>query len=344
MPSAARIGFAPLPTPGLRRKPDNVAAGMGTPARRSGPCCRPGEVHNFAQVLRHDGSPRAGSRRWRTWNRPIRSRLRRRAGPARPFLRGRSVFRTNRMIAAVTLALWASGAAAQVQPAGGDGASGQAQPQAPAACRLRTPQPPRPPPPTHRPRARRPRARRPPTRRRASATPAPQAQQQGTPATVLDTQDYESLLGRSVRSAGGDELGRVIDIIIDKDGHPRAAIIDFGGFLGVGTRKIAVDWRALRFSAEGGKERKLSVALTPQPSPRLAGVQGRRADRRARSRESGRPRLRGRTGRDAGRRASCRPPPSRHRTRRLLRTAGRPRRCVARRHGPGRDTAGESAG
>jgi hypothetical protein len=79
---------------------------------------------------------------------------------------------------------------------------------------------------------------------------------------VLDTQDYESLLGRSVRSAGGDELGRVIDIIIDKDGHPRAAIIDFGGFLGVGTRKIAVDWRALRFAPDGGKERRLSVALT----------------------------------------------------------------------------------
>jgi len=95
-----------------------------------------------------------------------------------------------------------------------------------------------------------------------TAAPTAAPQQQGTPATVLDTQDYESLLGRSVRSAQGDELGRVIDIIIDKDGHPRAAIIDFGGFLGVGTRKIAVDWRALRFSSDGGKERKLSVALT----------------------------------------------------------------------------------
>ncbi|MGU3666299.1 PRC-barrel domain-containing protein [Methylobacterium sp. A49B] len=152
------------------------------------------------------------------------------------------------MIAAVTLALWASGAAAQAQPAGSEGASGAAQPQAPAA----TPAPnaPAAPPAPAGPSA-------------APATPAPpQAQQQGTPATVLDTQDYESLLGRSVRSAGGDELGRVIDIIIDKDGHPRAAIIDFGGFLGVGTRKIAVDWRALRFTPDGGKERKLSVALT----------------------------------------------------------------------------------
>jgi hypothetical protein len=162
------------------------------------------------------------------------------------------VFRTNRMIAVVTLALWASGAAAQVQSSGSEGASGQAPPSAPPANpapgTTAAPTPAAPPAPT------------PPG---PPPAPPPQAQQQqGTPATVLDTQDYESLLGRSVRSAGGDELGRVIDIIIDKDGHPRAAIIDFGGFLGVGTRKIAVDWRALRFAADGGKERKLSVALT----------------------------------------------------------------------------------
>jgi hypothetical protein len=166
------------------------------------------------------------------------------------------VFRTNRMIAAVTLALWASGAAAQAQASGSEGAAGQAPPQAPAATPAPAPSAPAP--------ATTPPA--PATPPAASGTPSPATQalppQQGTPATVLDTQDYESLLGRSVRSAGGDELGRVIDIIIDKEGHPRAAIIDFGGFLGVGTRKIAVDWRALRFAPDGGKERKLSVALT----------------------------------------------------------------------------------
>ncbi|MCJ2071116.1 PRC-barrel domain-containing protein [Methylobacterium sp. J-030] len=153
------------------------------------------------------------------------------------------------MIAAVTLALWASGAAAQVQASGSDGASGQASPQVPAAnpAAPAAPVPGAP-------------AATPPAPTPPAATAA--QQQQGTPATVLDTQDYESLLGRSVRSAQGDELGRVIDIIIDKEGHPRAAIIDFGGFLGVGTRKIAVDWRALRFTSDGGKERKLSVALT----------------------------------------------------------------------------------
>ena len=174
------------------------------------------------------------------------------------------MFRTNRMIAAVTLALWASGVAAQAPAPGGDGAaSGQTPTQGPPAVQTPPAAPPVPAaPPLHpAPPAAAPPAGAPTT----SATPgAPSnaAQQQGTPATVLDTQDYESLLGRSVRSAGGDELGRVIDIIIDKDGHPRAAIIDFGGFLGVGTRKIAVDWRALRFTPDGNKERKLSVALS----------------------------------------------------------------------------------
>ena len=28
----------------------------------------------------------------------------------------------------------------------------------------------------------------------------------------------------------------------------RAAVVEFGGFLGIGTRKIAVDWSAFRFT------------------------------------------------------------------------------------------------
>ena len=36
-------------------------------------------------------------------------------------------------------------------------------------------------------------------------------------------------------------------MLVDRSGQVRAAIIDFGGFLGVGSRKIAVDWAALHF-------------------------------------------------------------------------------------------------
>jgi hypothetical protein len=56
------------------------------------------------------------------------------------------------------------------------------------------------------------------------------------------------ILGKDVRGAGGTVLGRVVDLLVDGQGQPRAALIDFGGFLGVGSRKIAVDWSALHFS------------------------------------------------------------------------------------------------
>ena len=56
-----------------------------------------------------------------------------------------------------------------------------------------------------------------------------------------------SILGKKVEGADHEDMGRVVDILVDGDGAPRAAVIDFGGFLGVGNRKIAVDWRLLQF-------------------------------------------------------------------------------------------------
>jgi sporulation protein YlmC with PRC-barrel domain len=71
---------------------------------------------------------------------------------------------------------------------------------------------------------------------------------QGTPAVVVDDNEVESLLGRDVKSASGEKLGQITDVIVDKMGNVRAAVIDFGGFLGVGSRKVAVAWGALKFS------------------------------------------------------------------------------------------------
>ena len=96
----------------------------------------------------------------------------------------------------------------------------------------------------------------------STAPPAPASNPSpGTPAVVLDDQEVSTILGKSVRSNGGEDMGRIVDIIVSHDGQVRAAIIDFGGFLGIGMRKIAVDWRALNF-APGGKPGGISVDLT----------------------------------------------------------------------------------
>jgi sporulation protein YlmC with PRC-barrel domain len=78
----------------------------------------------------------------------------------------------------------------------------------------------------------------------------------------LGVKDAEPILGKNVHSSSGEDMGRLVDVIVDTDGRPRAAIIDFGGFLGVGSRKIAVDWSVLKFVPDDSKGNVITVALT----------------------------------------------------------------------------------
>ena len=91
-----------------------------------------------------------------------------------------------------------------------------------------------------------------------------------TPAVVADGNSAQTLLGKPVRSAKGEDLGRVVDVIVDRGGVVQAAIIDFGGFLGVGTRKIAVDWHVLHFPDSGPLDKL--VADLPREQLRKAPV------------------------------------------------------------------------
>ena len=65
-----------------------------------------------------------------------------------------------------------------------------------------------------------------------------------------------------MRSLADENMGRIVDILVDGEGRVRAAIIDFGGFLGVGSRKIAVDWKALHFVPTAGKRYGVVLELT----------------------------------------------------------------------------------
>lgn len=94
-----------------------------------------------------------------------------------------------------------------------------------------------------------------------SPAPANPNASTGTPAVVLNGEQVESIMGKKIRSSRGEDMGRIVDLIVDKTGQIRAAIIDFGGFLGVGTRQIAVDWNSLRFPSDP-KADALAVDLT----------------------------------------------------------------------------------
>ncbi|MGH6973821.1 MAG: PRC-barrel domain-containing protein [Stellaceae bacterium] len=91
----------------------------------------------------------------------------------------------------------------------------------------------------------------------ANAAPTPV----GAPTAVLPKDKAQAILGKPVVSPKGEAMGRIVDVIVDKAGTTRAAVIDFGGFLGVGSRQIAVDWAALNFSPAGQPER-ITLNLT----------------------------------------------------------------------------------
>jgi len=80
--------------------------------------------------------------------------------------------------------------------------------------------------------------------------------------TALDPKRALGVLGRAVRDAAGDDMGHIIDVVVDPTGHVLAAVIDFGGFLGVGSRKIAVDWEALRFGQAVKNGADIQLELT----------------------------------------------------------------------------------
>jgi PRC-barrel domain len=84
---------------------------------------------------------------------------------------------------------------------------------------------------------------------------------EGTWQSTLLSQDVQGALGKEVWNGAGENLGRIVDILVDKSGQVRAAVMDFGGFLGVGSRKIVVDWGALHF-ASGDQGNQITADFT----------------------------------------------------------------------------------
>lgn len=89
------------------------------------------------------------------------------------------------------------------------------------------------------------------------AAPAVAAAADAQPAAqeLIYKGEATSILGRAVHDPSGQQVGRIVDVLVDNQGQPRAAVIDIGGFMGIGNRRIAVAWRALRFVPEAERSR-----------------------------------------------------------------------------------------
>ena len=97
------------------------------------------------------------------------------------------------------------------------------------------------------------------------ATTAPAKPPASAPAKPEEEhlKDATSLLGQDVHTPDGQRIGRIEDVLVDAAGHPRAVVVDFGGFMGIGSRKVAVAWDKMHFPPAGAKNQKITCDLTP---------------------------------------------------------------------------------
>ena len=59
--------------------------------------------------------------------------------------------------------------------------------------------------------------------------------------------------GTTVYNASGDKLGSIDDLMIDKvSGKVQYAVMDFGGFLGMGDKHYPLPWAALKYDTRKG--------------------------------------------------------------------------------------------
>ena len=84
------------------------------------------------------------------------------------------------------------------------------------------------------------------------------------PAPELTTADATGVLGRMVRDSDGKEIGRIVDVVVDPAAQPRAIVVDVGGFMGVGSRKVAVSWASVHVPPPGAADKEVSIDLSDQ--------------------------------------------------------------------------------
>jgi sporulation protein YlmC with PRC-barrel domain len=71
--------------------------------------------------------------------------------------------------------------------------------------------------------------------------------------TLSNIISSDNVEGTTVYNSSGEKLGSIDDLMIDKiSGQVQYAVLDFGGFLGVGTDRYPIPWKVLKYSTDKG--------------------------------------------------------------------------------------------
>lgn len=85
------------------------------------------------------------------------------------------------------------------------------------------------------------------------------------PTFVAQTPDdmvASKLIGTSVTNGADETIGQIADMVLDQNGTVTAWVIGVGGFLGIGSKYVAVDPAVLKLDRSGGKGIKATIDTT----------------------------------------------------------------------------------
>ena len=81
----------------------------------------------------------------------------------------------------------------------------------------------------------------------------------GQHGAMSNATNASDLIGKKAYGSGGQEIGSINDLVIDNNGRVLAAVIDVGGFLGMGEHSVALNWDQLKINP--GNDR-VTVGMT----------------------------------------------------------------------------------
>lgn len=75
--------------------------------------------------------------------------------------------------------------------------------------------------------------------------------------------NVSKLIGLDVQSPEDKKVGDIGEVVLDKDGKAEGIVVDVGGFLGIATHPVLLDWKDVTLASQDGKDRAV-VNLTKE--------------------------------------------------------------------------------
>ena len=89
--------------------------------------------------------------------------------------------------------------------------------------------------------------------------------------TIAGNYSADDLMDRDIVDGEGTSVGKVSDLLIDSDGSIKNVLVDVGGFLGIGTRTVALDLNQIQMAQGDGED--LVVNMTREQVEQLPAVE-----------------------------------------------------------------------